>query len=390
MPLYVVRPPNPPPGVDWVDVVPGQYLYDVTGIYATLNTGSGLTFPFADSSGNGYDGTIHLNPPATAVQVVQRPGLVPGNASTRFGVTSTPANYAYGGVPGPINFDLGQSFTVEFLALAEAFAQDSLMCFFDSGALTVSIEILATGSIQMTRTLDFSAYRCVGPFLFDGNPHLIDVVLPWAGGFVVYVDGLPTALTFETPAGARTAGPVNGYGMFIGAGGPPLFETVDEFALYPFALTAGQVAARQAARGSFAAYSASVLADAPAAYYHLDEVAGTGRQVVLDVTDGTNLVEEIPSGFPAVVTPGPYNYSWQPKLNSADQSPGGTLTTVPLPRLVLPAGYTIGTRTLDLQPTDQWSDIAVWWDSDIMDSQQSITPYAYPPGALLVYKQIQG
>ena len=375
---------TPPAGVDWLYTVPGQFLENVTGITATLTTPGGPWYPFADSSGNGYDGLINVSLPGTPALVFGRPGLVPGNPSTRFGVTSTPAEYAYGHVVGPINFDLGQSFTIEFLALAEPFPQDSLICYFESGGFQAFVEIFADGHFEMARIGDFLAYTCSGPFPFDGNPHLVDVVLPFAGNFAIYVDGALTPLVSQMPPGGRAVGPPNGYDFFIGAGGPPIYETIDEFALFPFALTAGQVAARQAARGSFAAYEASVLGDGPCAYYHLDEAAGGARQVTLAITDGANEVVEIPSGFPEVASAGPFAYSWQPGLNSSTQTPNGETTTVAIPHLILPAGYTIGAQTLDLKPADQWSNVVVWWDDNIMNALDPINPYAYPPGELLV------
>src|SRR5204863_4308339 len=71
--LSVVRIPNPPAGVDWSTVVPGAYLYDVTGITATLTT-SAVVGPMLDASGNARDGNYNGAGPASFV-----PGLVAGD-----------------------------------------------------------------------------------------------------------------------------------------------------------------------------------------------------------------------------------------------------------------------------------------------------------------------
>src|SRR5690348_14913764 len=74
-------------------------------------------------------------------------------------------------------------------------------------------------------------------------------------------------------------------------------------------------------------------------------VAASGRHVDLTVTNGTDEVLAIPSGFGPPPGAGPYEYAWQPDLNSSSQSADGLLTTVAIPRLLLPAGYVVGSRT---------------------------------------------
>lgn len=60
---------------------------------------------------------------------------------------------------------------------------------------------------------------------------------------------------------------------------PELGAVVDEFAIYPSALSAGDVSAHySAASTSFAVYTAAVLADSPTVYYHLND-AGQGWSV---------------------------------------------------------------------------------------------------------------
>ncbi len=156
----------------------------------------------------------------------------------------------------------------------------------------------------------------------------------------------------------------------------------DEIAAGLGTFSAGAIAAAYAARGSFAAYSFLFGGGFSQVYYHLDETTtGPGRTPALEITDGTTTTVRIPDGFTAQTTPGPYQFTWLPTASSDTRDPSGTITTSAMPQLVLPGGYTVGTRTPDLQPADQWSNINVWWDDNI---QQSRVPIDYPPGARLV------
>jgi hypothetical protein len=170
--------------------------------------------------------------------------------------------------------------------------------------------------------------------------------------------------------------------------GAEAYMVLDEVAAYPSLLSAARVAAHNAARGSFAAYSAAVLADSPGWYYHLDDsLAGTGRTPSLVVTDGSHVVQSIGQGFSAPTTLSPYSYSWQPGVSANSATPAGTAISIAIPKLIVPAGYVVKSVTPDIQPTDQWSSVAVWWSTDIMDALGEVNPYAYPPGAFLQYHQ---
>ena len=61
MSLYTQVVPNPAAGADWSWPVPGKYIYDVTGITATLTTGIGASTNVPDASGHGNNGTIQIH-----------------------------------------------------------------------------------------------------------------------------------------------------------------------------------------------------------------------------------------------------------------------------------------------------------------------------------------
>jgi hypothetical protein len=92
-------------------------------------------------------------------------------------------------------------------------------------------------------------------------------------------------------------------------------------------------------------------------------------------------------GFPAAPSGSPFNYTWMTGLAAHSSVVSDTIITAAIPDLILPAGYTIGTFTPDIQPTDQWSNIVIWWDSDYMDYVHNAQRYDFI-GACLEYHQI--
>jgi hypothetical protein len=385
MALYVIRPPNPPAGADWLAAVPGQYVYDVTGITAVLTTGT-LPGHMIDASGNNRNG--FYVPITGAGFPAPVAGLVAGNGARRFADLGA-TNSGMGDVPGP-TVDFAGAFTFECLIASFAGALNGDYIFaadtFVGSSVWVSIGTL--GDIQLVRNggiFQDVHQTAAGVLPYDNAGHYVAITFDGITA-LCYVDGALVPWTLNDPPVVMASG---SFDMSIGQRfltNAPIEAIMDEVAVYPAALGAGQVAAHYGAiGGGIAAYAPAVLADGPGAYYHLDDTVSTGRQVTLAITDGTHEPLQIPTGFAAVLTPGPYAYSWQPKLSAHAQTPDGTLTTVPIPQLVLPAGYTIGTQTLDIQPTDQWSDIAIWWSSDVMDSGVAIEPYKYPPGVTLFF-----
>lgn len=390
MTLYVVTQPDPPAGTDFSFVVPGRYTYDVTGITATLTTVPLLPI-LHDSSGNGHDGLYITN---FGPYPKPAPGLVAGDGAIRWGSRAAPIGNSHALVTAPI-IDWRGDFTVEALIARDAVnPQQVFVAAADDGGgnNVVTVLIGVTGAIQVIRnSVPQEVHQtAAGAFPADGAAHRLSVTYT-AVTCVIRVGGVTIAQTVNNPhhviavnalrvdLGADASG--------AGAGG----SIQDETAIYGFALTGAQDAAHQAAvAGGFATYSAAVLANGPAAYYHHDEGSSTGRQPSLIVNDGTTELEAIPTGFPAVATPGPYDYSWQPRLNADTQSTDGTLTTVAIPRLLLPAGYVVGARTLDLQSGDQWSNVTLWWDDAYQEAVNPSQPWEYPPGALLKFVQSGG
>lgn len=390
MALYVIRPDDPPPGQDWQASVPGQYLYNVTGVYATLTTASGPDAP-TDYSGNGHDGTYQTSGgPVQFSSAGAFDGddcLVSGNGPI---VTAT-AGWTMPLAAMPI--DTVGSFTLGFWRNnAEAFGPGIVW--------SNSLEQCAQAFNGNSTVLEWDAVGFAGGLWTTPNIYPFDnlwhfIVYAYDAGaqeMKIYFDGVNVPLDNDSPGLAYSDIPTRvdwdpGLGSGYGSRG-----LTDEVLFVPITLSAGAVAALYATAPDFTAWTNAILALSPITAYHLDGSGPStgGRQVTLSITDSNNEVERIPSGFDPLLTPGPYAWSWLPKLNSAAENATSKTITVPLPRLLLPAGYTIGTKTLDIAPSDQWSDISIWWNSDVMDASQELNPYDYPPGALLVYRQVQG
>lgn len=388
MTRYVVPVPDPDPGADWETVVPGRYLYDVTGITAKLTTGGPAGVTAVDASGNGNDGIYNVDiPPVTFVA-----GLVAGDLALELGLGGAAAPNVTVDIP-PAVIQWANPFTILFLwsnpTAGAGFGGRAYIAPPNSPtsfAIQLDISDGVLGVIRLGYQLGPDWISVPGVIPRDGNPHLIAVTIT-GSTVVMYVDGVAVTLasTDVNPAGGS---PVQA-GLFGVSGSGACSGIGDEYALFARALSAGEVVSVQAARGSFVAFSTAVLGLGPDAYYHLDDDgASTGRQPTLIVTDGTHELLAIPTGFPAVTTPGPYGYAWQPGLNADTQSVDGKLTTVAIPRLVIPAGYTVGVRTLDLQVTDQWSEISLWWDDAVQEALPEFNPYVYAPGVNLQYRQI--
>lgn len=388
MALHVVQVPDPPAGEDWSWTVPGRFFYEVTGITATLTTGNGAPSTLVDASGDGFDGTYAGVP-------ISVPGLVPGDTATNWsGPPSATAHVPFGII------DWSSDWSVEWWAqgvqAVDAFALYAVNGPDPTFTTQLSVEINFLGAVdvnQVTSGVTIADWHTAfGAVPTPGTPNYIVITFDaFTGTIAAYVNGAAVAI-FDSGFGPFSlAGLTDMYlpaapsaGNFVG----PVVE--DEVAIYGAVLNAGQVAAHYAAGlVDIATYTAAVMGDGPAAYYHLDDVGATGgREPSLLLSDGTHVLEAIPPGFPAVSTPGPYQYAWQPGLNADTQSTDGTLTTVAIPPLLIPAGYVFGPRTLDLQPSDQWSNVRVQWDDSYMATADTLSPYVYPPGVTLTYQQI--
>lgn len=384
MPLYVIRPDPPPAGQDWLATVPGQYLYDITGITATLTTHGAPDEP-TDVSGNGLNGTYDDG--GSPLQFF--PGALTGNDGLDVFDATMLGNARQGWANNGGEIPLTGDFSIVWWFYSSPLVPGGVqMVASDSGASPVATFISksnAGGSISYGGPGGTVDATWLGP-ISQGAWHLIG--MDYNAGTQharLWLDGVEQILAIDTP-GPATSGVVDRVD-FGNSGGwaPTSVGGMDEFAYFDHNIDTAGHAALFAAAPNFAAYVVACLTLTPLIYYHLDGALSPGgdRQVVLEVTDGSYNVEDIPTGFPETVTTVPLTYSWQPKLRSSTQTQNGASTAVAIPRLLVPAGYTVGTRTLDLSPNDQWSDIAIWWDSTQMDLINN--PYAYPPGQHLVY-----
>lgn len=390
MTLRTITVPNPSPGQDWVTVVPGKYLYNVTGIIATLTTDPGVVA--ADASGHGNTGGYVFDAPGFAVLMLGQGGAIPGDAAVHLSDLGGATGY---GTVEQLSFtamDFSGDFSIEWWSQITATAAETGIFFWDDAGVDLHQVTFNSAGNLFLELNGTHVYRSVnGAFVLDGAWHHYVWSYTAASPLTtaLYRDGAVVALAAR-PA-ANIAIPASA--TLARWGGSPTGTPggLDEVAVYPVALSAARVAAHFAAAGDFGAYSAAVLADAPAIYHHLDDAGGPGgRQPTLLITDGSITVEHVPSGFPTAALGTDFVYSWQPNLQAATESLGGTLVTVPLPELHLPAGYTVGTETFGLAAGDQWSAITLWWDDAYQTAQQAADSYLYAPGAHLVYQQVKG
>lgn len=386
MVLHVVSIPDPVPGVDWRHTVPGRYLYNVTAVQAVLNGVSNLRAN--DASGNGNNGQYLTFTPSLARSPFGQPGALPDDAAITFDNPGSWGPRVQIGLPTTMVWN--GNITLEWWYQTLATGGGSDWCVMKPTVTDALFwRVGFNGAMQLNWTgatpgwlLDTPA----GTLLRDGAWHHYAFVLNIATPALsnIYRDGVALGVSITgSPVPEFTSESSFHFDTQLDAptGG------MDEWALYPSALSAARVAAHYAARTSFAAYNAAVTADAPAIYYHLDEVGGSGgREPALEITDGFSIVELVPTGFVRSGTVGTQTFSWQPRLQAGAESADETLVTVPTPELVLPAGYTIGTLTPDLAPGDQWSDIVLWWDDAYQTATETAASYQYAPGAHLVYQ----
>lgn len=389
MTLRTVAVPDPTPGLDWSTVVPGQYLYDITGITATLETGGTPTTVMADSSGNNHNGTF-ANAPEGAAPIIA------GVAATRMGDGVGTRGLVNDGV-----IDWSGSWAVEgwfrspFVDQinpinAQIGAVSSPARFFQT-FVTVAGELAVAGGPAAGGDAFWSS--ATGVYAFDNTRHQVGFAYDAGTDTIIAVyDGTNVPMTnmFGNPFNIAGLDHVAVMGDVVGAG-TTIPTDGAMVSLYGHALTVGDFASHYVLRDNGGDFIEEVQSDMPGGFWELRDQGGPGggRQVGLLVTNGNDDIVLIPSGFPDVATDGPFAYSWQPNLQASTQTPNGQVTTIAIPRLLLPAGYTVGTRTLDLAVTDRWSNITVWWSDAAMDSLNPVNPYAYPPGATLVPRYIR-
>lgn len=387
MTKYVVPVPDPAPGADWQTVVPGIYTWDVVGITAQLATGT-LDGQFYGVS---YDGT-------SGVATFYLDGLPIGTASNPPLPVHASANTMLFGQPttGPGIWDEPAYFngTLGDGDMATMFAAASV------SYATYVAAVLARTPIAYYHLDPFPSPGAVAAdasgngndLTYDSNTGVFPMVpVPGLvpGGQAIEVSG--TEIAEGTVAGIGT-------GSFsqIGWVKPGAFNQgllLGFLQLNPGGETTW-VLQSQNQPGTPLLRLLRVTSLSPVNIQQFDSPdgtftpsVGTGRTPSLVVSNGTDDVLVIPAGFQAVTTPGPYGYAWQPGLNADTQSTDGTLTTVAIPTLIIPAGYTVGTQTFDLEATDQWSNIALWWDDVYQTVTSDAYDYGFPPGRYYTYKQ---
>ncbi len=385
MVLYVIPVPDPPMGADWKYTIPGQYIENITAITGRLRTFSAqVPVQMFDASGNGNNG-VYGNGTQTGMTFVA--GLVSGDAAVReVGAQQI-------GTATPLSADpLTGDFTIGgWIASANPSDFFNFMILQGSANPTVRFQVRGNsfgGFFQLTRnytglTGDFFT---TGTMPLPAGPNFITAVYTAANNHVVfYLNG--TAFAAQTYAAHPMVNTTDR--LDIGNIGAGVTQTFDEMFLIESALSAGNVAALYTAGlVGWDTWNSTLLAFTPFAYYQLDDAqADTGRAVLLDVTDGTHVVLDLPAGVPTPTVIEPFVYSWIPNLNSSTITPRPTTITAAIPPLVLPAGYTVGTRTLDLTAVDQWDNVTVWWNSNVMDSIGPGAGFDYGDGAFLTYQQ---
>lgn len=354
--------PKPAAGHDWQFVVPAQWLPYLYGVTATLTTPAGLTTA-ADSSGNARPLTLATTADAPTFG---QPGPFSG-AGNNCAFLGTPTVTSNGiGTSGSFAAFAAVAFTLECLLKSSAFTgAESQSCVMASfGAATLN----ASGNLNNNNAANRQGFTSAG----GGSSNLLNNVLPrsawhhWAvtqsaGTWNGYLDGVLVGAYGAAPAAGVTSPAAITVGD-LGLSGRRYDGYMSAAAYYSSALPAANLLAHVNALTTKAAYKAAVLADTPEALWMLDDTGAMGSRIVtLKVTDGTNLVAQFPASFASVILSGAI-WSWQALGPGAQSSTDGTVNSVPIPEIQVDAGYVISTVTLDLQPTDQWGPITVWFD----------------------------
>jgi hypothetical protein len=358
-----VQATTPAAGHDWSFVVPGQWTATLIGITATLVTGPAVT-TLPDETGNGHTAT-----------------LVAGNlsvAGAQGPYAAGAANYA---VFGPGTFASADQYASAGASAAFSVAAGTIECLIN---LPTHVTGLSEGNgwgvmdnggtiVRLGLGTDISSVADPAPLQLVSNGAFRAIVgggtvsrnvwhslaLTWDGiTFAIYIDGVAAG----THAGDMPAWALPFPFLASTVVNNPHYGLHASDAYYGAALTPAQLQTHFNARGSWTAYRAAVLADTPVAFWGLNTVvSGPSRKVDLRITDGTRIVGEYPANFPATTAPA-FIWSWQVLGSGALSTTDGTTNTVPIPAMTLPAGYVIGSNTLDLAGTDRWGPITLWFD----------------------------
>lgn len=388
MTLYTLVVPDPPAGVDWQTVVPGLRVYDVTGITATLATdvsvgpavqqllfgatnGAGSVLKFVVQPFSATENQFEFRSESTFIGLSDTfPSLSDGQPHM-FAVVWDGANEHYYLDGAPIG--IAQPVTPSGIGGA---LDPGEMGFAGPGSTIIDEMSTHRAALSAGQIASLHAAGLAG---FAGYNTAIMALTP---GTYYHFDGpSPTAVCADASGNGHDADytSVSGSPQFV----PGLVPGND-------ALHWSAPPGIDETRVINAPFDVDWDGPFTIIMWSLQEtgVPSTGRTPGLSITDGQTEVVLVGDGFTAQATPGPYRYSWQPRQQSNARSPDGLLTTVGIPELILPGGYTIGSKTPDLAPADQWSNIIVQWSDTYQQLTTLLPPYDYPPGAFYTYKQI--
>jgi hypothetical protein len=382
MTLRTQQVPNPAVGTDWAFTVPGQWVMKILGVSATLTT-TANPVTATDSTGNGHNAT-YSGVAQESWGAVGPFGGSPNLAVAMANNNATAQNVATIAADAAFNIS---NLTLEawvWIATGQLVSCRYLVKAFVDGSAHVQGYSLGDNGVVGARKLVLqyngnTSQTSTGTFSRDAWHHV--AVTSDGVNVIFYIDGvaagtIATAAAFNLATHTFAIGGPGEIGTATGLGG-----RMASGAVWGSALSGAQIAAHFAAAAtSAAAYKAAVLADTPIALWMLDAtVTQTSRTATLTITDGTHTVGTYPGGT-ITGSASAFTWSWLTQAQNGGQTPNAQVNLVAIPALVLPAGYTIGTRTLDLVGTDQWSNITIWWDdslSDLPGSGGGYGPYAY-------------
>jgi hypothetical protein len=389
MPLYVINVANPPAGQDWQYTVPGQYIEDVVSVQCTLTT-TGNPTTAADSSGNGRNMTYEPTNPGLTWGTAGPWGSAPNNATGDTDHTHLQHAYTIR-VP---NTDLN---TTNVTVGAWVYIDTPAFGYQD---IFAAADIDLSGNFRgyvlryLNSTRVFELRGSSAQFVQSTGGILGNA---WHHVAATY-DGANTRFYIDGALDSTVAGVLPFTSNSVGAsiGGATQHQLLNDVWTGRLAgvfvtntvLSGANIATIAAANASAAGYVTTVNGFSPLGLWMLDETLGTfGRTPNLEITNGQSNVGMYTPGFPAAATPSPYNYTWMTGLAAHSSVVSDTIITAAIPDLILPAGYTLGTFTPDIQPTDQWSNIVIWWNSDYMDYVHNAQRYDFI-GACLEYHQV--
>lgn len=361
MALQVATVPNPATGHDWTYVVPGQYVETIVGVQATFTNAFGNGAGAAiDSSGNGRNGSYVQSP--TGLVPIFVTGALTNGTGIKIGDSTPPTAPATRVAASLTSPTFAASWTLAWFQRRTVQNDPNAGSFLDFSPGQREIRVMTQTRIN-TLTVDSThgtTWSTAAGLVADDNWHHFALVWNTAT-LVLYLDGVAQVWAVT---GSYTGGASAPNIVWLGSVSGNLDSNgyLDNFAYFPSALSAANITTLFTAATTEANYLASVLTFSPAWYYQFDDApTAINRNVLLNVTDGSNSLMSIPAPSLAVKQGTVYTWSWQAGLNSSSISADGLVASISLPSITLQPGWTIGTFTPDLQTNDSWSNINIWY-----------------------------